>query len=205
MAFEVPMADFEPAQVDGEVEALITRGAIDEATALVLRAYGPELFSFLHAIVPRGDHADEAFSVLSIAVWRSLGSFERRSSLRTWLYVLARRAIARAQRGVRRDEVPLSSASALDALVAEVRQTSLPQLAAVRDQFAALRAQLPPDDQMLLVLRVDRELPWRDVAEVMADGADDAEVDRVASTLRKRFERVKDRIRTLAREAGLAP
>jgi RNA polymerase sigma-70 factor, ECF subfamily len=190
--------------VDQAVQNFLERGEIDAATALVLRTYGAEMLGFLHGILS-ADRVDEAFSVLSFGVWRGLSAFESRSSLRTWLYVLARRAAARATRGVRRDEIPLSSASALEQLVVEVRQTSLPHLAPVRDQFAALRAKLEPEDQLLLVLRVDRELPWRDIAVVMSEDSSDAEIDRVAATLRKRFERVKAQIRSMAREAGLTP
>ena len=45
----------------------------------------------------------------------------------------------------------------------------------------------------LLVLRVDRRMPWRDIARVMADDGDDLE--RLSASLRKRFERVKERLR----------
>jgi hypothetical protein len=42
-------------------------------------------------------------------------------------------------------------------------------------------------------LRVDRRMPWRDIARVMADDGDDLE--RLSASLRKRFERVKERLR----------
>lgn len=197
----------EPAQPNPGERAILERvaaGDLDEATALTLRLYGGELLGFLHAISRGPQHADDAWSILSTAIWRSLPGFAGRSSLRSWLYVLARRAVVRAVRGERRDQLPLSQASAVDRLAAEIRATSLPHLAPVRDRFAELRAQLDPDDQVLLVLRVDRELPWRDIADVMAgDGDDDR--DKLAAALRKRFERVKARIRELALDADLVP
>ncbi|MGN6107017.1 MAG: sigma-70 family RNA polymerase sigma factor, partial [Kofleriaceae bacterium] len=96
-------------------------------------------------------------------------------------------------------EVALSEAPQ-DALVAQVRETTLVHLrTAVKDRMRALRDQLEPDDRTLLILRVDRDLQWREIAQVLlGDQADAAELDRHAATLRKRFERVKQRLRELA-------
>jgi len=187
--------------LDRTVQALLAADKLEDAVGTILRAFGGELLGFLYSVTRRPQDADDAFSVLSLAVWRSLPGFEWRSSLRTWLYVLARRAVSRATRGQRHDDVPLSQASAIEHLAAEVRATSLPHLAPVRDAFAELRGRLDPDDQVLIVLRIDRDLPWRDIALVLAEDGDD--VDRVAASLRKRFERVKVRIRAMALEAGL--
>jgi RNA polymerase sigma-70 factor (ECF subfamily) len=188
--------------LDSEVADLLSAGDVSAATTLTLRAYGAELLGFLRGTLRPPHDPEDAFSVLSATVWRSLPSFEWRCSLRTWLYVLARRTVVRFVRGARRVELPLSQVSEISRLVAEIRATSLPTIAPIRDRFTELRAQLDPDDQMLLVLRVDREMPWRDIAEVLAD--EGADVDRLAASLRKRFERVKVRIRSLARDAGLA-
>jgi RNA polymerase sigma-70 factor (ECF subfamily) len=81
----------------------------------------------------------------------------------------------------------------------------------VKNQVRALREKLDPDDQMLLVLRVDRQLSWRDLALVMganpeeAPGSqpDEATIEREAVRLRKRFERVKAELKQLAKQAGL--
>ncbi len=196
-----PPSDGRREAFDARVRSLLAQGRVDETTELVLREYGGELLGFLHGTMSHPQDADDAFSLLAAALWRSLPSFEWRSSLRTWLYVLARRAMSRVHRGQSRDEL-LPRPSAIDRLVDETRATSLPQLAAVREGLAGLRARLEPDDQILLVLRVDRELPWRDIAEVLAD--DGVDPDRLSASLRKRFERIKARIRALAHEAGLA-
>jgi len=191
------------AAVDARVLARRDAGDLDGATALVLEAYGGELLAFLHAIARDAATADDAWSVLAAAIWRSLGGFAGRSSLRTWLYVLARRAHLRVLRRARVDEVPLSQASAVGRLAAELQRSSLPHLARVRERMADLRAQLEPDDQTILILRVDRELSWREVAEVLADDGDGDDLDRLAATVRKRFERIKAQIRALATAAGL--
>lgn len=198
----ITMPHFPLEPPEAEVARLLSVGDVAGATTLALRTYGDELFAFLRSTLRAPHDPEDAFSVLSATLWRSLPTFEWRCSLRTWSYVLARRTVMRFLRGARPLELPLSEVSEISRLVAEARATSLPTIAPIRDRFGELRAKLEPDDQMLLVLRVDREMPWRDIAEVLADEGDD--VERLAASLRKRFERVKVRIRTLAREAGLA-
>jgi RNA polymerase sigma-70 factor (ECF subfamily) len=62
-----------------------------------------------------------------------------------------------------------------------------------------LRESLDPEEQTLLILRVDKGMAWEDVAEVLrADGEPVA-----PAALRKRFERLKEKLGRLAREQGL--
>jgi RNA polymerase sigma-70 factor (ECF subfamily) len=62
---------------------------------------------------------------------------------------------------------------------------------------------------MLLVLRVDRNLEWNDLARVLAEGDDgtaplaDADVTREAARLRKRFQLLKEKLREMAKREGL--
>jgi RNA polymerase sigma-70 factor, ECF subfamily len=49
---------------------------------------------------------------------------------------------------------------------------------------------------MLLGLRLDRQMGWTDIARVLGTG-DEATLTRDAATLRKRYERLKDRLREL--------
>ena len=85
--------------------------------------------------------------------------------------------------------------------VTHVWSTTRQHASQVEDVYARIRRQLPEDDQTLLVLRVDRNLPWRDIALVLlgGDAGDDA-LTRKAAALRKQFERVKDELRRLAAE-----
>jgi RNA polymerase sigma-70 factor (ECF subfamily) len=55
-------------------------------------------------------------------------------------------------------------------------------------------------DRSLLILRVEQGLAWREVAAVMAEAGDPIE----AAALKKRFERLKTRLRELARARGIA-
>src|SRR5687767_8830043 len=123
--------------------------------------------------------------------------------------MLARRAscdLLRADKPRRRD-VPLSRAPELSGLIAQLRTHTLSILAEEKvSAFAALRRELPEDDQTLLVLRVDRELAWDDLARVFLDEAeatDGEALKREAARLRKRFQLVKERLRALGEERGL--
>ena len=94
-------------------------------------------------------------------------------------------------------------------LVAHARSSTAPHLrSSVKLQLEHLRAQLDDDDHTLLILRVDRRLSWRAIAEIMAShdsGAgtvDDAALRRDAAALRKRFERLKAQLGSRLRTRG---
>ena len=193
--------------VDDEVRALGARGRWDDATSVVLRAWGDELAQYLAAVARSPTDGGDAFAVFAVDLWRGLPGFRGDASLRTWCYRLARHALARTLRTpARRRQVALPSHAWAD-LAAEVRsRTATYLLTEVKDQVRALRDRLTPDDQAILVLRVDRDLPWRDIARIMTDEGEaltEPELVRRAAALRKRFERIKDELRALAQAAGL--
>ena len=75
-----------------------------------------------------------------------------------------------------------------------------------RDAVRRLRAQLNEQERLLLLLRVDRGLSWRETALVLSglsEVPDESELAPRAARLRKQFERVKERLIALAREQGL--
>ena len=111
------------------------------------------------------------------------------------MYRIARNCYVDLVRHPARQHAPLSrTPEALD-LAARVRTTTaVYQRADVKQELARLRESLSEDDRALLVLRVDRGLSGRAVAHLL----DDSE-----AALRKRFERVKARLRELARAAKL--
>ena len=176
------------------------------AVAAVVRGYGPELRAYLVAVARSETDGADAFSEMIVDVWRGLPAFRWESGLRTWCYTLARHALARVQRApVRRRQVALTEED-LAALVAEVRTaTATASRTDVKDAVRALRDELTADEQSILILRVDRNLPWRDVACILADEdqPSDAVLVRRVAALRKRFEAIKATLRDKARTAGL--
>jgi RNA polymerase sigma-70 factor (ECF subfamily) len=199
----------EESVLDEEVKRLLAAHQPDDAVQRVLEKIGPEVGGYLASVAIDGDEAAEAFSAFAEDVWRGLSAFRFESSLRTWCYVIARRALARYRRGAarrRERQVPLSALGPASRIAAEIRsQTTTWRKTEVKDKVRALREGLKEEERELLMLRVDRKLSFAEIARVLSEEgkADDAALKKSASTLRKRFERLKERIRILAQEEGL--
>lgn len=178
------------------------------ATTLAIRKYGPEILGYLVAVSRNEDTAGEVFAVFSEDLWKGLPKFRWQASFRTWAYTLARNAFYRYLRDParKRERVALSQAREVNDLVEKVRTTTLVYLRTeVKDSVAQLREKLDEDEQTLLILRIDRKMSWKDIAMVMSksEEPDPATVKREAAALRKRFERIKNALREMAREAGI--
>jgi RNA polymerase sigma-70 factor, ECF subfamily len=195
---------------EGQVRSAWEAGDFDRATALTLRLYSSEVFGFLVAVHRDRDDADDAFALLCKRLWETLARFTWSCSLRTWVYLLARHASADVRRSKQRGQgrcVALGEDGELPEQAAQVRtETQSILRTEKRTAFAELCLALPPEDRELLVLRVDRELTWRDVALVMAgpEGlTGERAIAQECARLRKRFQLVREKLRELGRERGL--
>ena len=169
------------------------------ATALVT-GLGPQILGYLAASLRDHDAAYEVFGQFCEELWKSLPRFRGDSSMKTWAYKIVLHVVSRYRRdGFRRRATPVAD-DQLAQLAADVRsRTPRYQRTEVKDRFAELRGRLDDDEQTLLFLRVDQGLSWADVAAVVAEAEGPVEV----ASLRKRFERAKQRLRKLAVEHGL--
>ncbi len=181
----------------------------DRAATAAVKGYGPELLGFLVALHGDAQQAGDVFSQLCEDLWRGLPGFERRSSFRTWAYTLARHALHRFRRGAGRRagrEVPMSQCADVSRVAARVRTQTLSALRTdKRNRLVQLREALPAEDQALLILRVDKNFDWNEIAQVMHEDEklDDETLKREAARLRKRFQLVKEKLREAAKREGL--
>lgn len=190
--------------IDTELEQTIAShlaaGEHAQAATTALTKLGPQILGYIHAMVRDEDAAHDVFGRFSEELWKSIGSFRAESSFKTWSYKLVMHAIARHRRDpyFRRGR-PIES-DEVSAIVQDVRSRTAPfKRSEVKDKIARLRESLDPEDQSLLFLRIDQGLSWAEVAEVVAAEGEPIDV----ATLRKRFERAKQRLRKLAEEQGL--
>jgi RNA polymerase sigma-70 factor (ECF subfamily) len=165
---------------------------------VALRQLGPEILGFLSGVLNNNDqHADEVFATFMERLWRSLNGFEGRCSLRTWMYVLARRELGRYRRGEQRHVAGRVPISELQEVLEEVRKTRTTIGVIRRDELTKLREALPEEDRTLLILRVDRDMAWEDIALAFAEDTEEVSLagqKREAARLRKRFQLVKQRL-----------
>ncbi|HSD87033.1 MAG TPA: sigma-70 family RNA polymerase sigma factor [Kofleriaceae bacterium] len=192
--------------IDAEVEALVQAGELDKAATRLMETYGSEIYGFLMNLMSNETAAADVFSQFGEDLWAGLSKFKFKSSLRTWLYVLARHAGARYRRTPWNKSDRRGNESRIQSMVDIARSRTQPwQRTEIKDGFSAIRESLDPDDRILLTLRVDRDLPWDEVARVMLDGedADEIALKKECDRLRKRFQLLKTELRKRAQEAGL--
>lgn len=160
--------------------------------ALAIKRYGSELYGFLRGLTRDRVRADDLFAITCERLWRFLPAFRWDSTLRVWAYAIARNEFLRDARRPRRE-------TSLEAL-SEAELVTHPDIEDTedRDRFARLRAQLAPDDHVLLGLRVDREMSWTEIAKVLSGEGAEA---RDAAMLRKRYERLKSRLKDMLHDA----
>jgi RNA polymerase sigma-70 factor (ECF subfamily) len=172
---------------------------LNAAANLAIRGYGPEILGYMAAILRDDDAAAESFSRFAEDLWKGVAGFQRKASFRTWAYRVAWNAAQdTAADSFRRRARRLATDEQLQ-LVQSVHGSSMEFLAsAAKTRLEALRANLDPAEQTLLILRINRGLSWNDVAHVLA--TPEQPLDAVA--VRKRFARVKDKLRKMARSDG---
>jgi RNA polymerase sigma-70 factor (ECF subfamily) len=194
---------------ESSIRSLFDAGDLRGAATATIELYGPEVLRFLRVRLRESDHADEAFCRFCEQMWTSLPDFRWRSTLRTWLFALARHTASRQANVSKRisKHEGLRDSKAFDEACDRVRtETATFQRTETKHRVRELRDRLDEDQQTLLVLRVERGLSWRELAVVMGEVSDDAsepELTRASARVRTRFQVAKRRLRELAIEAGL--
>jgi RNA polymerase sigma-70 factor (ECF subfamily) len=184
--------------LEGDIRKALDSGDLEGATDLAVRGYGPQVLGYLRAILRSEPDASEVFSIFCEFLWTGLPKFRGEASFLTWAYQLAWAAGRRFREDPFRLRASRLSTPAMNDLAAQVYSTTASHLKPEnKDRLAVLRERLDPAEQTLLVLRLDRELSWSEIAQVFDEpGLSEA-------ALRKRFERLKERIKELAEADGL--
>jgi RNA polymerase sigma-70 factor (ECF subfamily) len=186
--------------VEARVRELLDREAFHEAATAAIRGYGPKILGYLRAVLREEDAAAEAYARFGEALWKGMRRFRGEASLKTWCYRLAWGEVLRLRRDPYRRRARRLESSQAERLAAVLRESTVPfKRTAAKDAVARLRGTLAPDEQTLLILRVNQNLAWKDVAQVFAERGQPAD----EAALRKRFERITERLRKLAAAEGL--
>ena len=186
--------------VEDKIRLHLERGETDRAATEAVRGLGREILGYLRAILRDEDLAAEAFAEFSENLWKGIGSYRADGSFAAWAYGVAWGVIRRFAGDAYRKRRRRLYTTEISKIAEQVRvSTAMHLKSTVKDGIAKLRASLTPDEHSLLILRVDRDLSWSEVARVFAEEGRPTE----EGALRKRFERIKAKLKKLAESEGL--
>lgn len=194
--FDAVTAPGARAEVQARVQQLVDAGDTAGAATEALRALGPEILRFLRSVLRDEEDAADAFSHFSENLWKGLPRFRRESSLRTWAFRIAWNSAFTLRNDAWHRHKQRFATGEASRLAEEIRTKTAVRVERQRDALEELRRTLSPEEQSLLVLRVDREFSWDEIAEILS--AEGKPVQ--ALTLMKRFERLKKRLAEMLQE-----
>lgn len=194
-----------------QISELIKAAELEQAATTALELYGKELFRFFRARADDEVEASEIFSEFCEDFWLGLSSFRADSSVRTWAFRVARNALGQYYRHEQRHErrkVPLSAAEEITRVTQWARSETRPYLRTEPKLWVArIREELSESERELLSLHIDHQLTFLQCARVLADD-EEMSLDALRTlekTLRKRYQRLREKIRQLAEEQGVLP
>lgn len=187
-----------PSELEARLAVLLEQGALGAAATEIVRGYGPGILGYLSTMLRDDDAAHEAFSMFAEELWRALPRYGRRSSVKTWAYAIGYHCALRYRRGLARRRTRPIRSSEHSKLAASVHTVARSFSRTEADRkLDVLRQTLDEEEQTLLILRLDRRMSWEEIGRVL--GTKRAAIP----ALRKRFQRLKERLRAHAEREGL--
>ena len=177
--------------------SILRRAAAGDADAfeLLVRSHQEQVYRLCLRMLTDPEDAQDAAQESFLKAWRSLPGFRCDSAFSTWLYRLtANICLDMLRSRKRRATVPLTQTDADGAEFA----LSVPDPAATPEQallekdtqarLAAALARLDPEQRQLIALRIDAELSYERIAELL---------DIKEGTVKSRLSRARERLRRL--------
>jgi len=184
---------------EARIQALLAAGDHRGAASEAIQGFGPKVLGYLRSILRDDEDAADAFSHFAEDLWRGIPGFRNESSFKTWAYKLAWCAAMHVRSDAwKRLGRRLESGEA-SKLAEEIMTRSAVRDERQRQWLEKLREALSAEEQTLLFLRLDQQLEWGEVAVVLS--AEGPPIEPAA--LRKRYERLKERLARLVKDQGL--
>jgi RNA polymerase sigma factor (sigma-70 family) len=163
--------------------AALDRRSHEEALAVLMREYGSAVYRYCRQMVGDDDLAEEIQQMTFVQAYEALPKFARRSSLRTWLFGIARHRCLDAAKMTRRRRKRFGSLE--DAPDLPVPEGTAEDLLAERSRAGALESclrKLAPHIRDAVVLRFQQGLSYPEIARLSGEKAPTLQV-RVARAL----------------------
>jgi RNA polymerase sigma-70 factor (ECF subfamily) len=154
----------EPLDRDEAWLAAIAQGdrrAFDE----LYREYGPRIFRFSYRLIHDRAKAEEVTNDVMLEIWKHAGHFERRSSVSTWIFGIARHRTLNAVRGKTLHVAEIDEAEAVPDETSTTAEIALDQ-ATIATALRGALAKLSPEHREVVELTFFSELSYKEIAEI---------------------------------------
>lgn len=154
---------------DGDIHALLERGAYSEAFAPLLERYQGKVYRLCCVLMRDPMLAEDMAQESLLRIWRALPGYDGRASLSTWIYTITRnRCLTSIQRA--RDLAPLDDDTASEAgiLQEEETQTAAVEHAEAHTLLRQLVGALPERYRRVLTLFYYEDRSVSEVGEMLA-------------------------------------
>ena len=177
--------------------AALDRGSPDEALAILMRAYGTAVYRYCRQMVTDDDLAQEVHQMTFVQAHEGLVRFARRSSLKTWLFGIARHRcldLLKMHRRRHKRFGPIEEAPDLPE-PASSAEDRLSERSVARVLESCLRG-LAPRVRTAVLLRYQQGLSYPEIARLSNEKA---------PALQVRVARALPLLRRCLEEKGVAP
>ncbi|HLL22300.1 MAG TPA: RNA polymerase sigma factor [Kofleriaceae bacterium] len=172
---------------DEAILQLVTQGDPVAALRIVMDRYGPQIYRYCREALRDESLADDVHQRVFIEAHRDLPKFARRSSLRTWLFAIARHRVLDASKSRRRALAHLGDADADDIVDPRPAPDERIQDAQLREVLAACLDELGEHVRTAVLLRYQQGFSFEEMAGICDDKA---------GTLQARVTRALPKLRT---------
>ena len=148
---------------DGDVLAALEAGDRDRALTLLMRSYGQTIYRYCHRMVGPGQ-VDDVHQITFVQAYESLERFRGDSSLRTWLYGIARHRCLDMIRKQRRH-----GPSADKAPEKQDPKSGADQRIAARDVLRKCLGNLKPEVREAVILRYQEGYSYPEMAKICGE------------------------------------
>lgn len=175
---------------DADVLVLVTRHQPGEALALLMRRHGGALYRFCRERLHDASLAEDTLQQVFLEAFRDLERFSRASTVRAWLFGIARHRVLDFAKHRSRTLVREDRAAADDPEPAATPSELLDDARLLAALVACIQ-ELDADIQDLLLLRYQQGLTYDEIATVFGDKPTTlhARVTRALPLLRAKIER----------------
>jgi len=175
---------------DRDALALVELGKLAAAVQLLMRRYGTGVYRYCREALRNAALADDVHQQVFIEAQRDLPRFQQRSTVRVWLFAIARHRVLDAAKRRR-----LDSACVEDCAAAELPDPRPSPAEAIDDArlhqaLVAAVAELPEDARTALLLRYQQGFSFAEMEGICGEQASTlcARVARALPVLRRKIE-----------------